>query len=141
MEEILLGFPIRVPIPVAWAEMDVFRHVNNTVYFRYFETARIEYLRRIEFGDDDRHGGLGPILHSTAARFRRPLRFPDTAWTGARATEVLDDRFAMEYRVVSGAQGAVAAEGSALIVSYDYSRREKAPLPESVRALIREVGP
>src|SRR5690606_27481110 len=80
VRELLEGFPIVVPNPVAWADMDVFRHVNNAVFFRYFENARIRYLEAIGFGDDDRHSGLGPILHSTNARFRRPLRYPDTAW-------------------------------------------------------------
>lgn len=38
------GFPVRVGIPVAWGEMDAFGHVNNVVYFRYFESARIAFF-------------------------------------------------------------------------------------------------
>jgi acyl-CoA thioester hydrolase len=120
--------------------MDVFRHVNNTVYFRYFEIARIAFLERIGLDSDDRQDGIGPILHSTGARFRRPLRHPDTAWTATRATQVERDRFEMEYRVASERLGEIVAEGTAIVVAFDYRLGSKAPLPEEVRAAMERVG-
>jgi acyl-CoA thioester hydrolase len=131
--ELLAGFPVIVETPVAWADMDYFRHVNNTVFFRYFESARIAYLERIGFDDEERHAGVGPILHSTHARFRRPVVYPDTVRAGARAVELSEDRFAMEYRVTSERLGAIVAEGGGVVVSYDYRAGRKAPLPAGVR--------
>lgn len=135
----LAGHPIVITVPVAWGEMDVFGHVNNIVYFRYFESARIRYLDAIGFrsaGDTD---GIGPILASTQCRFRRPLAYPDTVRVGARTTDVAADRFTMEYRIVSDALGDVAAEGSGVVVAYDYANRQRASLPDSVRDRIRTV--
>ena len=131
----LRGFPIVVIVNVAWGELDAFGHVNNTVYFRYFEDARIAYLDAIGF----RGGpptGVGPILHSTMCRFRRPLGYPDTLRVGARVTEVGDDRLTMEYRVVSGRLGEVAAEGGGVLVAFDYAKGAKVALPRGVRARI-----
>lgn len=136
MHESLAGYPVVVEVPVAWAEMDVFRHVNNTVFFRWFETARIAYLERIAFDDEGKQNGLGPILASTHARFRRPVFYPDTVLVGARATEMEEDRFTMRYVVVSTREQAVAAEGGGVVVSYDYRARSKAPLPAEVLAAI-----
>ncbi|MDB4949526.1 MAG: acyl-CoA thioesterase [Gemmatimonadetes bacterium] len=130
---LLDGYPVTVTIPVAWGEMDAFRHVNNIVYFRYFETARIEYLRRIGFGGERDEDGIGPIMANTHCRFRRPLTFPDTVTVGARVTEVGEDRFTMEYRLVSHALNDVAAEGGGVLVAYDYRALGKAPLPQAVR--------
>ena len=48
MSEVLQGYPVTVEIPVAWGDMDAYGHVNNTMYFRYFETARIAYFYRLE---------------------------------------------------------------------------------------------
>jgi acyl-CoA thioester hydrolase len=132
----LEGFPVTVACPVSWGDMDAFEHVNNVVFFRFFENARIEYLRRIELADRDRRDGIGPILHSTNARFRVPLRYPDAAWAGARVTEVLEDRLVMEYRVVSDTHGAVAADGGGIVVTFDYRQRRKVPVPEDVRRAI-----
>jgi acyl-CoA thioester hydrolase len=116
--------------------MDAYGHVNNAVLFRYFESARIAYLERCGFIESMERDRVGAILHSTACRFRLPLYYPDTVEVGARATEVGSDRFTMEYRVVSLTKGAVVAEGHGVIVSYDYARRRKAPLPELIRQKI-----
>jgi acyl-CoA thioester hydrolase len=139
--ELLREYPVVVEIEVQWGEMDYFRHVNNTVFFRYFESARIAYLERIGFREEILNHGVGPILASTHARFRRPLTYPDTVHVGARTVQVAEDRFTMEYRLVSAAQGEIAAEGGGVLVSYDYRSRAKIPIPEGVRRAIGEIDP
>jgi acyl-CoA thioester hydrolase len=134
MNELLAGFAVTIEAPVAWGEMDAFAHVNNAVYFRWFESARIAWLFRIGFGGGD--SSIGPILASTHCRFRLPLTYPDTVRVGARATEVRDDRFTMEYRIISQTQQAIAAEGGGVVVAYDYERGTKTRLPEAVRQAI-----
>lgn len=136
---LLSEFPVVVETPVSWADMDVFRHVNNAVFFRYFENARVEYLERIGFGATAMEQERGPILASTHCRFRRPVTYPDRVRTGARTLEVQADRFVMEYRVVSDKLGCAVAEGGAVVVSYDYAKGAKAPLPEAVRAAIEQL--
>jgi acyl-CoA thioester hydrolase len=138
MTDLLDGFPVIIDVPVAWGEMDAFGHVNNIVYFRYFESARIAYLDAIGFRGDD--GGSGPILASTHCRFRLPLEYPDVVRVGARATDISDDRFAMEYRVVSTRHAALAAEGGGVIVAYDYGVGAKTRIPDAVRLRMDEVA-
>jgi acyl-CoA thioester hydrolase len=138
-EDPLAGFPVIVELPVFWGDMDYFRHVNNIVFFRYFESARIEYLQRIGFRQEAEADGAGPILQSTQARFRRPLAWPDTVRVGARTVEVGDDRFTQEYRLVSVAQNQVAAEGGGTLVAFDYAAGRKVPLPPRVREAIRAL--
>lgn len=128
-------FPVRLTIPVAWGDMDAFAHVNNTVYLRWFESARIAYFERIGFGGSGT-AAVGPILARTQAVYRMPLTYPDTVQVGARVSELEDDRFTMLYRVVSERHGAIACEGDGRIVSYDYRAAAKAPLPATVRAAI-----
>jgi acyl-CoA thioester hydrolase len=137
--ELLDGFPVVVSLPVQWNEMDAYGHVNNTVYFRYFEAARIEYLERIGIREVTPEQPTGVILHSTSARFRLPVRYPDQVRVGARTVELLDDRFRMEYRVVSEAAGATAAEGWGVVVCFDYAGQRKAALPEAVRHAIQAL--
>ncbi|MEZ4453975.1 MAG: thioesterase family protein [Nannocystaceae bacterium] len=131
----LQGYPVIVRWPVAWGDMDAFAHVNNVVYFRWFESARIAYFAALEWAP----GGVGPILAHTACAFRAPLTYPDTVVIGARVDEVGDDRFTMRYRVVSERLDRIAAEGEGRVVSYDYSRGIKAPLPAAIRAAIERL--
>lgn len=132
-------FPVRISLAVQWGEMDSYGHVNNTVYFRWFESARMEYFARLEWPAVERDTGVGPILHSTRARFRAPLAWPDTVEVATRITNVLSDRFTMLYEVRSRSLDRVVAEGEGTIVAFDYGRLEKAPLPESIRARIEEL--
>jgi acyl-CoA thioester hydrolase len=135
----LAGFPVVIELPVVWGEMDAYRHVNNTVYFRYFESARIEYFLRIRWMEFEQQTGIGPILASTSARFRKPLTWPDRVSVGASVTNIGDDRCTMEYLVVSHRLGAVAAEGQGIIVTYHYGEQKKAPFPEELRRRIGEL--
>jgi acyl-CoA thioester hydrolase len=137
--EALEGWPVVLRIPVQWGEMDAYGHVNNTVLFRYFESARVEYLLKCGFVRSWEEDRIGAILHSTGCRFRRPLFYPDTAIVGARAIELEEDRFTMEYVVVAESSGEVAAEGAGVVVSYDYEQRRKCPIPADVASAIRRL--
>lgn len=138
-EDLLAHYPVVVRIPVQWGEMDAYGHVNNATFFRYFESARVLYLERCGFVESYDRDKVGAILHSTSCRFRRPLFYPDTALVGTRALEVEEDRFTMGYQLVSLAQGAVAAEGTGVVVSYDYTQRQVTSIPEGVREKIEEM--
>jgi acyl-CoA thioester hydrolase len=125
--------------PLHWGEMDAFGHVNNTVYFRWFESARMSYFERLGWPALTAESGIGPILHSTRARFRAPLVWPDTITVATRALDLAADRFTMEYEVRSLTLDRVAAEGSGLIVAFDYRALAKAALPEVIRERIRAL--
>ena len=136
---LLAGFPVVEQVPVAWGDMDAFQHVNNLVYLRWFETARIAYFTATGWEKAVAVGGVGPILARTSCAFRVPLQFPDTVQVGARIEDLGDDRFTMIYRVVSLSKGVVAAEGDGRIVSFDYTRQAKAPIPPDIRAAIERI--
>lgn len=135
MLEGLQDYRLVVTHPVVWGDMDAARHVNNTVYFRYFENARIAYFERIGFGLELTEA-VGPILAHTQCRFRLPLTYPDTVSVGTGVVGLGEDRFVMRFTVVSHRHGKVAAHGDGLIVSYDYRNQCKAPLPAAVRDAI-----
>lgn len=139
---LLAAFPVVIELDVGWSDMDAYQHVSNLVYFRYFQDARLVYLDRVGWLQSKHELGLGPIVKSTAATYRKPLKFPDRIWVGARVGELQPDRVTVEHTVVSRAWDAVACEGSAVIVSYDYRNECKCAVPESVRAAIETLeGP
>ncbi len=137
--QLLADYPTVIEIPVAWGEMDAFGHVNNVVYLRYFESARIAYFEALGTRETMAATGIGPILAETRCRFKVPLTYPDTVKVGARVAELAADRFLMHYRVVSHRHGRVAAEGDGRIVSYDYKAKTKTALPEAIVARIRDL--
>ena len=136
MHELLARCPVAIEIPVAWGEMDSFQHVNNIVYLRYFESARVAYFVRLKLIEYMNETGIGPILASIQCRFKIPLTYPDTVSVGTRISKVEDDRFVMEYFLVSHKHQKIAAEGEGVIVSFDYRENVKAPLPAEIKRRI-----
>ncbi len=141
-DELFRDYPVIVTQAIAWGDMDSFHHVNNVVYFRYFENGRLEYIRRIGWFDIQIRTGIGPILASTQARFRKPLTYPDTIHIGTRMIEMKDDRFTIEHKIVSDTLNDFVTEGQGLLVAYHYAEQRKAPLPEELKERIHalEVG-
>ena len=132
-------FPVLLNTSIAWGEMDAFQHVNNIVYFRYFESARLMYFERIGFVDLEVHDGVGPILGHTQCRYRKALTYPDNLTIGVRVTEMKDDRFTMALAILSHRLQKIAAEGTAEIVAFNYRQNKKAPLPQAVRENIEAL--
>jgi acyl-CoA thioester hydrolase len=137
--DLLAGFPIVVTTMVAWGDMDANRHVNNVIYFRYIEHARLKYFHDMGFLSMQQETGIGPILAWTDCRFRRPLAYPDTVSIGTRIRDIESDRFVMDAVIVSHAQRQLAAQGQQRIVVYDYRNNQKAPLPDAIRKRIAEI--
>ena len=138
-EELHKIYPVVIELPVAWGEMDALRHVNNIVYFRYFESARMAYFTRLDIWDYMKETGIGPILATTACKFKLPLVYPDTVSVATKITGVEADRFVMKYVVVSHARAKAAAEGEGLIVAYDYRALRKATLPDEIKRRIEAL--
>jgi acyl-CoA thioester hydrolase len=120
---------------VAWGDMDAFGHVNNVMYYRYIESARIEYLTQI----DAFSAGLVSVVSSSSCRFYRPVYYPDVLKVGARVVEIRNSGFRMAYVIHSNQQGQMVATGEAIVVMVDAATFEKAALPMSLRQKIARL--
>ncbi|MFT6257835.1 MAG: acyl-CoA thioester hydrolase, partial [Cellvibrionaceae bacterium] len=128
MNDFLAQHSISTDIQVAWGEMDALQHVNNSVYFKYFETARLDFFNQINLLDDLKTTGVGPVLSETNARFKRPVTFPDSIVVGVKISDINEDRFVMHYTVFSKAQQAVTTIGWAKVVMFNFKTGKKAKL-------------
>jgi acyl-CoA thioester hydrolase len=135
-DELLASYPVVVRQAIVWGEMDSYRHVNNVVYFRYFENARLEYFRSLDWPGYEEETGIGPILAATQARFRRALTYPDTIAITAQLGVLDEDRFTLEHRIFSEQLGDLATEGQGTVVAFHYVRGEKVAIPEELRRRI-----
>jgi acyl-CoA thioester hydrolase len=136
VQELLAGYPVHLDIPVAWGEMDAFGHVNNVVYIRYLESARIAYIRALDLPEFLGQSGIGPILAAIHCRYKAPVVFPDTLTVGTRVRDVGHDRFTVQHAIASHAQQRIVAEGEGVVVCYDYRAGRKAPVPDVLRERI-----
>jgi acyl-CoA thioester hydrolase len=111
-------------IDVAWGEMDAYGHVNNAVYSRYIESARIKYLS--EIGWDKFEPPILPILGSLEVRFQKGIQFPDRITVGTRPLEIREDRVVIEHVIISEEEPEVArVVGRSLIIPFDSRTAKK----------------
>jgi len=132
-------YPVSVTVPVAWGEMDAFQHVNNVVYARWLETARMLYFERVGLVKRVREEGVGPILARTVIDYRRPVTYPDSVRVDTTVSRMGGSSFTMAFRVWSEAENAEVATGEQVIVHYDYRAGRTMPIDEALRQAIASV--
>ena len=122
-------------IPIRWGDMDAMGHVNNTLYFRYFEIVRIEWLHRIGGPPDPQ--GEGPVIVNAFCNFIKQLTYPGDVLVKhyvANPGRTSFDVFLTLER--TDEPGVLYATGGATTVWIDFSQEKSVPLPESVREAI-----
>jgi len=129
--------PRSLTLPIHWGDMDALGHVNNVMFFRYLESARVAFIHSLGFESvrevTTEQGRVGFILQSAQCRFRRPLVYPDTLTITTRVASIDADRFTLEHQIISQKTGEVSAIGSGVIVTYDYAAQTKVPMPDRLR--------
>lgn len=127
-----------VTIPIRWGDMDALGHVNNTVYFRYMEQARIEWLSMLGCLPDDR--GFGPVIVNAHCTFKKPLKYPGQVevctYIGGAGRSSFETM--QEMRCV-GDGYALYAEGGAKVVWVDPAAEKSVPLPEAIKLKLSEL--
>jgi acyl-CoA thioester hydrolase len=133
-------WPVTIELPVQWGDMDSYGHVDNVVYLRWFESARIAYFERSGILARMAAEQVGPILARQTIDYRLPLEYPDTVRVSATVLKLGNTSFTMALRMRSRAhQRAIAAEGENVIVLFDYRSGRKVPLGPDLRARIEEL--
>ena len=129
----LAGYRTITCLPVQWGDQDAFGHVNNVVYFRWFESARVDLLNECHSAVTMSGTGLGPSLASVKCDYRRQLRFPDTVYIGSKITRAGRSSAEMTHAIVSREQGEIVAEGVSVIVVFDYTTQRVTRIPDDLR--------
>ena len=132
----LVNFPVVINWPVQWGDQDAFSHVNNTVYFRWFESGRIAYLERLGVSHTLSDAGPGPILASIKCNFRRAIGYPDTVQIGTRVTKVGNSSLTLAQTVFSERLQTIAAEADSVIVLFNYRTQKSTRVPDDLRSKI-----
>ncbi len=122
-------------IPIRWGDMDAMGHVNNTVYFRYLEIARIDWLHSV--GGTPNPEGEGPVVVNAFCNFRRQFEYPGTIL--ARHYVANPGRTSFDAFVTlspSDKPDEIYAEGGSTTVWVNFKAQQSVPLPDWLRALI-----
>ena len=136
----LAHYPIIHHQPIHWGEMDAFNHLNNVVFYRYAESARIGYLQALGMFD----GSMVTVLAQSSCQYLRPVTYPDSLLLGVRCQRLGHTSIVIEYSYYSCAQQMIVATADAVIVRLDSNGKDKLPWTteerERLLALEASVG-
>jgi acyl-CoA thioester hydrolase len=122
-------------IPLRWGDMDAFAHLNNTLYFRLIEEARIQWF--MQLGLNISVGDNGPILAHAACDFIKPMTYPSTAKVIQDVVKLGRSSVQVDCVIETVEQPGFAwAKCKSVIVWMDYGAGKSAPWPDKVRSLL-----
>jgi acyl-CoA thioester hydrolase len=124
---------------IRFGDLDAMRHLNNVVFLRYFESARIAYLNEVLEQHDpvNRDGGFGFIFASCHIDYRSPGHFDEEVAIRVRPAEIGTKSLKLEFDMHVGDR--LLAEGYGVLVGYDYETQHSAPLPEALKNKLRHA--
>jgi acyl-CoA thioester hydrolase len=122
-------------IPIRWGDMDVMGHVNNTIYFRYMEIVRLEWLHQVSGPVDPK--GAGAVIVNAFCNFILQLKYPGDVlakhYVAHPGRSSFDTYITLER---TDEPGVIYASGGAKTVWVDYALAKSVALPDNVRKLI-----
>ncbi len=123
-------------VPIRWGDMDAMNHVNNTLYFRYLEIARIEWMHSIGAAPDPQ--GEGPVILNAFCNFYKQLEYPGDVRVKMYVSDPGRTTFETWCTLERTDQpGVICAAGGATTVWVDFPAQKARPLPDWVREIVR----
>ena len=132
MNEQLKSFPAIYTQQVSWGDMDALGHVNNVIYYRYIESARIHYFKDMDLFS---HNVL-MVISKSSCDYLSSVVYPDTLLIGAKIEEIRQSAMRMSYTLYSQQQNKVVAQAQAIMVCLDKTTHQKTAVPERLKQMI-----
>lgn len=126
------------PVEVRYSDLDPQGHLNNARYLTYFEQARINYIVHIGLWQGGSFLDMGVIVANAQVNFLSPVFFGQNLRVGVRVTHLGNKSMDMEYSLLDVDNNQELANGSTVLVAYDYQSGKTVPVPEEWRERIME---
>ena len=126
-------------IPTRWMDNDVYRHVNNVVYYSYFDTAVNHYLMSEGVLDIETSTVIGLVVE-TACQYFSPIAFPDVVDAGLRVARLGNSSVRYEVGIFRNGAVSASAQGHFVHVYVDRTTGRPTALPEALRTALQKIA-
>jgi acyl-CoA thioester hydrolase len=126
---------------VRFGDLDAMRHLNNVVFLRYFETARIAFIRELLPAHDPAHPEterFGLIFAECHINYRSPVYFDEQVAVECAIGEVRRSAFQVKFTMRVGER--LAADGYGWLVGFDYGAEKASPLPAEFKQMLEAAA-
>lgn len=125
-------FTSEIEIRLDWSEMDLFGHVNNVAYFKYVQSARVNYLEQVGINTSNPEDKISFAVAASSCEFKKPLYFPGTIKLHTSVSWIKNTSMQLEH-IIYDQQGGISAQATDVIVLFDYSKQTKVRISDETR--------
>lgn len=131
-------YPHFLALPTRWMDNDIYGHVNNALYYAFFDTAINEYLIA-EGGLDINAGAMMAFAAESQCQYLRPLAFPEVIDVGLRVGQLGNSSVRYELALFQRDEDFAAAAGYFVHVFVDRATQRPVPIPTQIRAALERL--
>lgn len=131
-----MNFAVQIKLRIDWSEMDLFGHINNVMFAKYIQSARVyccELLGIMKMLTEER---IGFMLASSAIQYKKPLFYPGEITIETKIDFTKTTSFGLIHFVYNEKKE-VAAEANDVLVIFDFNTNKKIDIPQSVKTLMK----
>ncbi len=132
------SFPLTLTLRIDWSELDLFGHVNNVMFVKYAQAARVNYWENSGIYSELKKNKIGPMLVSVACQFKKQLMYPGNVTIKSGMEFIKNTSFSIHHKMYDD-QGDLVAEAQDVIVMFDFNKNEKTAVPQVMRDAASEI--
>ncbi|MBS1636241.1 MAG: acyl-CoA thioesterase [Bacteroidetes bacterium] len=123
---------MRLDLRIDWSEQDLFGHINNVMYAKYIQAARVNLWEKIGLTKHYSETNVGPTLAATSIQFKSPLFYPGTIYLLSGIKEIRTTSFIISHELYTE-QDTLSARAEDVVVILDYNTHQKVSMSENIR--------
>ena len=131
-------YKVFYPISTRWSDNDIYGHVNNVVYYSYFDTAANRYLIE-EGGLDISDGRIVGYVVNSGCEYHAPITYPESVEAGVRADRLGNSSVQYGIAIFRAGEQAAAAHGYFMHVFVERAQNKSVPIPEALRVALQKL--
>ena len=128
-------FHHRTPIQIRFNDLDAYQHVNNNVYFSFYDLGKENYFAEV-LCPDFRTQQIVPLIASIHADFIEPIFYEDDIVVETRVSHLGTKSFTLRQRAINQKNGRVVCQSETVMVCFDLAAQQSAEIPSHYRAAI-----
>ena len=130
-------YKLSLELRIDWGDLDMYEHVNNVSYMRYLQSGRVNFWESSGIHEFYRNSNQGTMLVSTKCDFKKSLNYPGKAFIKTKLDFIGNKSFGLKHIILNGNKE-ICAEGTDVVVCFDFDKNETFPVPDWMREKISE---
>jgi len=127
---------MELKLRIDWSEMDMFGHVNNVMYAKYMQAARVNFMEKVGIIKSYEENRIGFMVAATSILFYKPLFYPGSIRIKTTVKETKNTSFILEHDILNQ-ENELCARGEDVIVYFDFNKHEKLMLTAGLLKLLK----